>query len=431
MSWLDKLISKKSSSTFWSIIRDNYDKVIWTPRKYDKLAEEGYKINPYVYACINQIAKGCAGIPWVLREIGAGENGKQKEIHEHPILNLIQRPNPQQGQSSFIENTMAFLLISGNAYIEGAEDSNGIPQELYSLRPDRMKIVKGDKYEPVGGYIYDVNNNKTPLDKDKVLHLKLFNPLDDWYGMSPIEAAARSIDQNNESRKWNVQILQNEGKPAGVFSTENNLEESAFARLKRQIKEDWFKGSKTAGEPILLEGGLKWIQTAFSAKDLDWLKGLNLSAKEIAIAYNVPPELIGDSGNKTYSNYKEARKALYMETILPYMDFLRDELNNWLVIKFDGNYRLDYDKDQIEILQDDRDKVFDMSIKAYTEDVLTKNESRLLMGYGEINDGDKFYSERSQGNADGTEDNSEGQEDGSEEDTEDDNNKTNKLKKKN
>jgi len=202
--------------------------------------------------------------------------------------------------------------------------------------------------------------------------------------MSPIEAAARSVDQNNESRAWNVALLQNSARPPGALVAEQELQEEQFNRLKEQIKEQ-YSGAKNAGRPLLLEGGLDWKEMGLSPADMHWLEGLKLSAREIAIAFGVPPELIGDTANKTYSNYKEARQAFYTETVLPLMDWIRNELNNWLVPKFgDDRIYIDYDRDEIEALQEDRAAVWEKAMEAVKIGVLTPNEARLLLGYEEV-----------------------------------------------
>jgi len=195
--------------------------------------------------------------------------------------------------------------------------------------------------------------------------------------MSPLQAAAKSVDQNNMSREWNVQLLQNGARPWGALSTEAKLDEPTRKRLEKKLEEK-YSGYAAGGRPMVLEGGLKWEEMGLSPVDMAWLEGTQLSAREIAIAFNVPPELIGDSSNKTYSNYKEARLALYIENVLPLMSWIRDEFNRWLVPRFGKNLYLDYDKDEIEALQEEREKVWARIKDAH---FLTQNEKRLALGY--------------------------------------------------
>lgn len=373
---------QKQSQTTRAIVAMMLSQPVWTPRNYANFAKEGYQNNVYVYACVRQIAMAVAGIPWIVYRQGRG--GKVEELDDHPLAQLLERPNPWQGGSRFFENLVAFLMLSGNSYIEAVGPERGTPKELYVLRPDRIKVLPGNSQQPIAGYQYTVGGVTVTFKPEEILHLKLFNPLDDWYGMSPIEAAARSIDQNNESRAWNVALLQNSARPPGALVTENELSEEQYKRLKEEIQEK-YAGSKNAGRPLLLEGGLDWKEMGLSPADMHWLEGLKLSAREIAIAFGVPPELIGDNTNKTYSNYKEARQAFYTETVLPLLDWIRAELNNWLVPKFgDDKIYIDYDRDEIEALQEDREAVWKRAMEAVKIGVLTPNEARLLLGYEEI-----------------------------------------------
>src|SRR5690348_15643229 len=124
---------------------------------------------------------------------------------------------------------------------------------------------------------------------------------------------------------------------------------------------------------------------------MDWLEGKKTNVREIAVILGVPGELLGDSTNKTYSNYAEARRSFYTETVLPLMDVLRDLLNAWLVPMYGENgLRLDYDRDDIEALQEDRALVWTRAKEAYAGGLLTLNEARDLLGYDATNEGDIF-----------------------------------------
>lgn len=373
-----KLFQKQSQTTR-AIVNMNIGDAVWSNRDYSNFAKEGYNSNVYVYACIHQIAMACAGISWNVYKNKRG--GKIEELYDHPLKKLLDKPNPLQGGSEFFESVISYLMIAGNSYIEAVGPRNGVPRELYVLRPDRMKVIPGNSQQLVAGYKYTVGGQDVLFNADEVLHLKTFNPTDDWYGLSPIESAAKSIDQNNESKAWNVALLQNSARPPGALVTENELQDEQFERLKKQIEKQYM-GAKNAGRPLLLEGGLDWKEIGYSPAEMHWLEGLKLTAREIAIAFGVPPELIGDNANKTYSNYKEARQAFYTETILPLMDVLKSELNNWIIPKFnDETIFIDYDKDDIEALNEDREAVWNRAIEAVKNGILTPNEARELLGY--------------------------------------------------
>jgi len=356
---------------------------VWSSEDLIKLAKEGY-INCYaIYACVKQIVDASGGIPWNLFKRPMSKGAKKEKIEDHGLLNLLKRPNPQDGGAAFTKNTLAYYLISGNSYNIKAGPEQGPPAELYCARPERMKILPGTKFEPIAGYRYTVNgiDRKPDYTPKEVLHLKAFHPLDDWYGLSPIRVAARQVDLQDMAARWNANLLKQDCRPPGALVTEGNLEDEQYIRLEKMIEKKMM-GLENVGRPPIFEGGIKWEAFAITPRDMDWINSDKLNSRKICSVFNVAPELIGDAENKTYSNYKEARKALYMETILPLMDFLRDEYNNWLTPQWEeqGLY-LEYNKDAIEAIKEELDAIYTRQATAYWR---TINEKRLSTGDDEI-----------------------------------------------
>jgi hypothetical protein len=114
------------------------------------------------------------------------------------------------------------------------------------------------------------------------------------------------------------------------------LSDKQFDALKEQINSA-YSGSRNAGRPLLLDGGLEWTQMSLTPAEMDWMNGKHLSSREIALAFGVPPQCLGIPGDNTYSNYQEARQALYQETVIPLLESLCDGLNSWLSPLFGEN----------------------------------------------------------------------------------------------
>ncbi len=382
----DAVPAAKASRAGHLMVYGQLNQPRWTPRRYDMLAEEGYRRNVVAFRCIKEIAQGAAGVPWILYQ------GDQ-ELVEHPLLRLLTNPNPTQGQASWAEMLYSNLLIAGNAYIEAVGEAEQLPRELWVLRPDRMTVVAGSYGVPkayeyrVNGQVYrwaaDVANGASPI-----LHLKSFHPLDDWYGLSPMEAAAYAIDQHNEASKWNQSLLQNGARPSGALVVQMSkdgdasLSSEQFDRLKTQL-DDQYSGPVNAGRPMLLEGGLQWVDMMMSPRDLDYLNARYAAAREIALAFGYPPMLLGIPGDNTYNNQREARVALWEQTILPLVHQLRDGLNNWLLLQAyavgEAPLRIDYDPDAISALSLRREQLWDKLNKA---EFLSTDEKRQAAGYG-------------------------------------------------
>jgi HK97 family phage portal protein len=282
----------------------------WTPRRYDSFAEEGFRKNVIAYRCVMIIANACSAIPWLLY------TDEGQEVERHPLLTLLRHPNPLQDGVTFMESIYAHLEISGNAYVEAVKPAaNGLPVELYVLRPDRMKVIPGPMGLPQA-YQYTVNGQVTtwacdPISgKSNILHLKRFNPLDDWYGMAPMESALLSIDQHNAAGAWNQALLNQGARPSGalVYAPKDGgvLTDEQIQRLREEVGQ-MYQGSRNAGRPLILEGGLEWREMSLSPKDMDWLAGRNAAARDIAQAFGIPAQLVGVPDAQTFSNMAEAR----------------------------------------------------------------------------------------------------------------------------
>jgi HK97 family phage portal protein len=391
--WVNKFWPSKTGeihkeSAVGSLVACHFiGKPVWTPRRYEALTEEGYKKNVIVYRAVNLIARSAASVPWRLYENG-------KELIKHPLLDLIHCPNPRQAGAAFIESVLAYLLLSGNSYIEMVTGADQKPHELYPLRPDRVKVIPGRAGLPAA-YEYAVNGKTRQLPVNpangvsNVLHLKMFHPLNDWYGMSPLEAAGCAIDQHNTVSDHNLALLQNGGRPSGALIVNSKTQTNEMTPDQRQSLRDdlrqLYEGEKNAGRMLILEGDFQWKEMGLSPRDLDFIDGKNLSAREIAQAYGVPPMLVGVPGDATFSNYKEARYHLWEDTILPLLDQLTDEFNLWLCSRFNSQLRLMYNIDAIPALAARREEAW---AKFAAANFLTINEKRQALGYMPLPDGD-------------------------------------------
>ncbi len=354
----------------------------WTPRRYDALAEEGFRKNVIAWRCISEVARASASVPLLLY------TQDHQQLEQHPLIELLKHPNPLQSTAQFMESVYSYYNISGNVYIEAIRHENGVaPVELYVLRPDRMRVIPGDSGLPQG-YEYQVNNRTVRWAADpitgasNILHWKAFHPLDDWYGMAPLEAAMAAIDQHNSASAWNQALLNQAARPSGalIYSPKDGpsqLSDEQFRRLKEEL-EDHYLSPRNAGRPLILEGGLDWKEMGLTPKDMDWLAGRKRAAQDIALAFGVPDQLVGISEAQTFANMAEARYMLYEETVLPLVQQFKGALNRWLTPMFDDTLRLEIDVDEIPALATRRDMVWDKIGKA---DFLTRNEKREAVGY--------------------------------------------------
>jgi HK97 family phage portal protein len=383
-------ISTKFNPAMGAIVIQGMRTPAWTSANYHSLAREGYTQNVDVKACIHLIASAFAGAPWIIQSKKG--SSKPKLVESGPLVDILTRPNPRQGMGSFMENVAAYQEISGNTYIFRFGLKIGPPRELYTLRPDRTFIVQsGNPIEPIEKYEYRgirIIDFLPDRYGQTVSHWASFHPIDDFYGLSPLAVASRQIDQSNAGEAWNTSLFQNRCQPSGALKVgdpQQTLTDGQFNRLQDQIRTQ-YSGSMNAGLPMILEGGLEWQQMSLSPVDVDWLNGDIRATEKICRAFGVPPELIGvrSKGGLNDSNFVQARKQFWLEKMLPMMDRFSDVFNNDLAPLWGDEFRLAYDKDQIEAIQEDRETVFTRTLGAVKSSVMQVNEGRVALGLPEM-----------------------------------------------
>ncbi|MCU7611194.1 phage portal protein [Anaplasma capra] len=389
-----RLFNKNNDVGLSSVFLECRGEASWGERDYKNFARNGYIKNVIAFRSIHMVASAAGSVNITLHR---STKGGIFQIFNHPILKLLSRPNNTMTRSELIEGIVTYRLISGNSYILSIENQDMLPKELYLLRPDRVEIVTKTDCDVIT-YRYHVNDrvhefkvNRSTNQHD-LLHLKNFHPLNDWYGLSTIEAASYSIDQHNQAGSWNQAMLQNGARPSGALIVKTKDEKNSiltkeqYQRLKTQI-EDFYTGPRNSGRPILLEGGLEWKEMSLSPKDMDFIESKNISAREIALAFGVPPQLLGIPGDNTYSNLSEARLALWEQTIIPNLESIIAHLNSWLVPKYGSNMFLSYDKESISVLTEKRQRLWQYVQNAT---FMTINEKRSLFGLPPINGGNSL-----------------------------------------
>jgi len=371
---------EKSSNAIRSIMQRN--SATWSAREFVAFATEGYRDNPTVRACIMAKQKAAIECPIIL------VNEKGEAVENHPVLALLNKPNPMQSWEKFLTQMIGAHDIAG----EGDVLKIGIGQsvELWPLRPDWLEITTFSMGLPVTcsytpSDTYEESTVKTYQFSELMIWAE-YNPLFRWRGLSPLYSAAYSIDTLNEYAKSNKAMLENGMTPSGVLWTDSEVSDTSFNRLQEQFNGK-YAGAKNSGKPMILDGGLKWQGMSFSPRDMEFVSGKRLSQLDVCQVLRVPPQIIGIEGSQTFANYEQARAAFYEDEVIPMVNGLLSELLGFLRkdFKLPPTYKLIVDTDGITALEPrraERNKVIDglTSLKV--------DEKRAAMGYQSTEGGD-------------------------------------------
>lgn len=351
----------------------------------DRVGAESYKNNSVVHRCVSLIATSASHVPWHVYK-DCGEH--KKLLSKHPAAKLLKNPHPEKSGADFFTENISNLLLYGSSYILSA--GNNAPFELYNLHPQMLEHVMSNKY--LIAYKYKGGDQEQTFTIDPIsrmsciLHLKNYNPSDGQQGLSSLSAASKAINLYAKIMDWNKSLLKNAIRPSGalIFQDGNGyLTEEQFERLQQQFHDN-FSGASNSGKPLILEGGLKWQETSNAERFEKFIELKDSSARDIAVAFNVPPQLLGFNGDNTYSNMQEARLALWEENIMPLLDKYADALSNWLSHWYQENLVIDFDREAISVLTERRENLWS---KIASADFMTINEKRAFVGLEPIENG--------------------------------------------
>lgn len=373
----------KASATGPVMAWGNSGRVAWSARDTVTLTRVGFSGNPVGFRSVKLIAEAAAALPLVLQDT-------EQRFETHPVLGLIGRPNPLQGRAEMFEALYGQMLLSGDGYLEAVGGMDGVPVELHVLRSDRMSLVPGADGWPVA-YEYSVGGRKHRFGVgdgiSPICHVKSFHPQDDHYGFSPMQAAASAVDVHNSASAWSKALLDNAARPSGAIIYKGSDGQAAMSsdqydRLLTEM-ESHHQGARNAGRPMLLEGGLDWKPMGFSPSDMEFQKTKEAAAREIALAFGVPPMLLGIPGDATYANYQEANRAFFRLTVLPLATRVTAAVSHWLSEFVGEAVELRPDLDQVPALAVERDNQWKRVVGA---SFLSDAEKRALLGLPKLSD---------------------------------------------
>ena len=344
----------------------------------------------WVYACIKRIAMAGAGVPVKLyKKIIKSGKISYEEIMNHPVLELLATVNPLMDGFGLIEATLSFQDLTGNAYWLLDSYVSGKPTEIYPLNPYRVKVVPHPT-EFIKEYRYDVGQNKViPIAKEFILHFKNFNPVDDYYGLSPISAGRLAIDTQNFGDTYNRNFFVNSAEPKGSIVIEGELTQDQ----RNRIIAAWnsaHRGVANAHKVMIEENGLKWEQRGLSQKDMDFVNSKKMTREDILGVFGVPPAMVGVFEYASYANAKEQYQIFWRDTIIPKLKKMENTINSFLINIFDPNLYLEFDLSGVKELKDDE------LIKAQVNQILTGagiktiNEAREEIGMDKVGWGDTW-----------------------------------------
>lgn len=369
----------------------------FTDLDYRKIAREAYEKNPFVYAGLNLAANAFAGVKPVLFEIMP--NGERKMVKRHPALDLLARPNEEQGREEFLKEAYLYWRLSGKNFTHILAPDRGVnakkPRFLYNIQPDLVK-VKASQVDPVSGFVVETSDKRRELGVDEVIYTKDFHPLNQSEGHPAINSSMRAVDNNNAMMAYNLSVMKSGGiPPLAIFGA--TTEEQV-----NQMREGWqrnYGGWRNAGQPFFPRGDVEIKKLGDTNKDMEWAGGIEVTGKLILMTLGIPPEMVGVRSGSNRASFVQAEATLYRNEIIPSWRMFLGAWNAKLAKRYEDSgddKRLEFDIDLsgIEPLLKDRLELLRNNRNEFESGLITRKEYRKPAQYDEDAsgaDGDRFY----------------------------------------
>lgn len=332
-----------------------------------KATREGYKLSLYVYRCVRTIVEATSGIPWVALD------KKGEEIENHPFTLAWAKPNNEFSGQDNMEFLIAHLKLVGNAILQPVY-VNGQPKEFWLCMPDLIKPIpsdvdgqwlKGWQVTEVGGQQKEVSEFTDEGRRyPRFIHFMQFDPGNPYWGIGSLQAAARTVDTDNEAQDTQKVSMQNRGIPPGYFKSTMDLSDEQLKERTMQMRELYLQKTNRR-EPWFLGSAWDWTQLGLTPVEMDYMASRREAKRDIAAGFGLDSWWLGDKEHSTYNNVSEARLGKYQDTVIPMLDDFRSTLNMKLAPLYRDKPYLTYDVSQVPAFQEYRDSKFKTALELH------------------------------------------------------------------
>jgi len=352
-----------------------------SPSPYS-LAQQGFRTNTLIYACIQRRLRAVSSAPMWVYDI---TNGLKTKVSDIPEARLIAHPNERVNQQLFWQITSMYMDIAGVALWEIERNNVGEPIALWPMRPDWCSFMRDEerpigkvRYQPYGLPYQDVSI-------DNILTFQQFDPIHPLLtGYSPTMSVLRDIAVDNGMTDFLYDFIRNGAKFSGLLSTDQDIDDVEAERIRRRWRTQ-HGGSENWSDIAVLGHGSKYQNISMDFEQMAFPELDGRIEARICMAFEISPILLGTKVGlraATLSNYSQARKAWYEEWVTPQWEYLASQYHDQMFrkvfnkrIEYNDNILCEFMTRNVAALQENRDLEFRRAISAARANVFTRDQA--------------------------------------------------------
>jgi len=388
-SGLSRMLFRKAPARIWNLVGTRVD--------YLREVGDGTSSST-VAAVLNWIARTFPEAPPTLwQEL---ENGQEEQVRQHPMLQLLRRPNGYYTGLILWMATVVDWVADGNAYWIKIRDRGGAVIELW-WAPSWMMCPEGDENDLVTSYVYTVDGVEKRLPVEDVVHFRFgLDSNDPKKGSSQLKSVLREVFTDDEAANFTASLLKNMGVPGLVISPEKGvtLQDEDAKDMKQYVK-DRFGGDKR-GEAMVMTGATQISQFGFSPEQLLLRELRRIPEERVSAVTGIPAIVVGFGAGlerSTFTNMGEARAAAYEAGLIPMQRIMAEDVLFQLMPDFLAAgqnlyaWRFGFDLTKVRVLQEDLYRLVQRHDLAFRGGWEMRSEARRALGLSVDDERDNVF----------------------------------------
>ncbi|MHA1572594.1 MAG: phage portal protein [Alphaproteobacteria bacterium] len=349
--------------------------------------EEAYSLHPIVRACVQEIMTTAAE-PRI--EIGMGFGDDWQPKRSHWALELIEHPNEQYSRNDLIQYWAMRTVLTGFGYVWKLRNSGrSRVTELWPL-PTSWVTARAAREGTTLVEHYAVRGNEEPIDPRDMIVLRDQDPGQTAGGVGRLQSAAHDYRLDLAREDYQAEMLENVAHPGVAVKCARRPDPEQRKEMEQTFKEKFGKGNR--GKPIFLSE-ITDVSLLTPYTDLDWPGITGLAETRICTAFGVSPLVIharAGLDKATYSNYDQARRAFYTQSMAPFWRKLEDSLTLGLLqAEGEGRLRFRFRFDELPEFQEDADRKAGRVTSMFTAGLISRELALEMLDIAE----DPYYVE--------------------------------------
>lgn len=304
-----------------------------------------------------------------IRPVIEGPDGKL--IDEHPVLDLLKKPNYVETYRAFMGKLARHWLLTHEKYEYLQGNINRLPINIWAVSPEAISRTESENdgypisFQVSTGPGAGIYNRREDLVKrtwrytenelrELVRTAGFSSETTDTISDSPLQAAANDVNQQIKGKIHNVKLLENGARPSLVVNFKDPLDPRQHEQRKEAIQAQ-LGGAANAGKIAVVSSTdmeLKDIGST-SNKDMDYANLERISSTAIFLRYKIPLPLISTDAS-TYNNMEQAKFDLYDRAVLPCANVIFEGLSHALLPRAGldpSKFKITYDAEAIPALR--------------------------------------------------------------------------------